>query len=182
MLFIGKNWSYLIASILSFLSFLLLLSLRTIMKLSDDVLFGPSYYLNIILIFIMFTYSYYCFNSLNFFSIKDIVEIGILISLSLVFDQSFLKIRIGQNGGSISLVMLPLCILSLRKGFVKGFIGCGVIFGLISCFLDGYGFFTFPLDYLLGFGSIAVIGIFNKFIILILCVLYNLNIIINLKI
>ena len=68
------------------------------------------------------------------------------------------------NGGSISLVMLPLLILSLRKGFIKGFISSGIVFGLITCFFDGYGFVTYPFDYLLGFGSLALIGLFRPLI------------------
>ena len=100
----------------------------------------------------------------NQFSIRDIVEIAMLIGLAIILDLDFLKIRIVANGGSISFVMVPLIILALRQGFVKGFIGCGLIFGLITCLLDGYGIFTFPFDYLLGFGALAVIGLFNKII------------------
>lgn len=101
---------------------------------------------------------------INEFSIRDIVEMAMLIGLAVVLDLSFFKIRIGGNGGSISFAMVPLIILALRQGFVKGFIGCGLIFGLTTCLLDGYGFFTFPFDYLLGFGAIGVVGLFNKII------------------
>ena len=97
-------------------------------------------------------------------SINDIVEIGIFVSLAVVLDLAFFKIRIGAQGGSISLAMLPLFIISLRKGFFKGFVASGIIFGLITCLTDNYGFITYPFDYLLGFGSIAIVGFFNKFI------------------
>lgn len=101
---------------------------------------------------------------INQFSVRDIVEMAMLIGLAIVLDLSFFKIKIGANGGSISFVMVPLIILALRQGFVKGFIGCGLIFGLTTCLLDNYGFFTFPFDYLLGFGSIGVVGLFNNII------------------
>ena len=97
--------------------------------------------------------------------IKDIAEIAIFVSFAFVLDLPLFKIKIVANGGSISLIMLPLVLLSLRKGFFKGFIGAGIVFGLVSCFLDGYGLITYPLDYLLGFGSLAVVGLFRKFII-----------------
>ena len=98
-------------------------------------------------------------------SIRDIAEIGIFVSFAFVLDLPLFKIKIVANGGSISLIMLPLILLSLRKGFFKGFIGAGIVFGLVSCFLDGYGLITYPLDYLLGFGSLAVVGLFRRFII-----------------
>ena len=98
-------------------------------------------------------------------NIRDIAEIGIFVSFAFVLDLPLFKVKIVANGGSISLIMLPLILLSLRKGFFKGFIGAGIVFGLVSCFLDGYGLITYPLDYLLGFGSLAVVGLFRKFII-----------------
>jgi len=98
-------------------------------------------------------------------NIRDIAEIAIFVSFAFVLDLPLFKVKIVANGGSISLIMLPLILLSLRKGFFKGFIGAGIVFGLVSCFLDGYGLVTYPLDYLLGFGSLAVVGLFRKFII-----------------
>lgn len=104
-------------------------------------------------------------NNIEFnFSIQDIVEIAMFVALALILDLSFLKIRVGQNGGSISLVMVPLIVICLRKGFVKGFIACGLVYGLLNCIMDGYGFFSFPFDYLLAFGLLSVVGLFRKLI------------------
>ncbi len=100
----------------------------------------------------------------NKFSISDIVEIAMLIALAIVLDMAIFKIRISATGGSISLAMLPLIIIALRKGFTKGFISLGVVYGLLDCMIDGYGFITFPLDYLLGFGLLALVGLFRKWI------------------
>ncbi|MCD8195175.1 MAG: energy-coupled thiamine transporter ThiT [Coprobacillus sp.] len=102
--------------------------------------------------------------SANQFTISDIVEIAMLVALAIILDLPIFKIRISLTGGSISLAMLPLIILCLRKGFVKGFISCGIIYGLLDCMIDGYGFITFPLDYLLGFGLLALVGLFRKWI------------------
>lgn len=95
-------------------------------------------------------------------AIKDIVEIAIFVSIAVILDMPFCKIKVVENGGSISLTMLPLVLLSIKKGFLKGFIGTGLIFGLVTCLLDGYGFISYPLDYLLGFGSLAIVGLFGK--------------------
>ena len=75
----------------------------------------------------------------NKLMIKDIVEIAIFVSFAIVLDLPFFKIRIGANGGSISLVMIPLCIIALRKGTIKGFIAAGFVYGILNCLLDGYG-------------------------------------------
>ncbi len=97
------------------------------------------------------------------FNVHDIVEIAMLVALSIVLDQ-FLKIRIGATGGSINLSMLPLLIISFRHGPFKGFISGGIIFGLITCLLDGYGLITFPLEYFIAFGITGILGFFSHFI------------------
>lgn len=120
------------------------------------ILFGISCLYEIYLLYFIF--------QKNSFSVKDIVEIAMLIALAIILDLPFLKIKIVENGGSISFVMVPLMIIALRHNFIKSFISIGVIFGLTTCLFDGYGFFTFPFDYLLGFGSIAIVSIFSKYI------------------
>lgn len=93
----------------------------------------------------------------------DITEIGVLIAMALVLN--FLKIvQLGESGGSVNFQMLPLMILALRKGPLKGFIGAGITYGLINCLTDGYGIATFPFDYLLGMGSVCVLGFFQPLI------------------
>jgi len=99
------------------------------------------------------------------FTTKDIVEIAIFVAIAFILDLPFLKFRIGQNGGSISLSMLPLFIIALRKGWFKSFIACGIVYGLLTCLFDGYGFVTYPFDYLLGFGSISVASFYRLLII-----------------
>jgi len=96
------------------------------------------------------------------FSAKDITEMGVLIAAAI--GLNFIKIMPMPTGGSINLQMLPLFFLALRRGPLKGFIGGGIVYGVITCLTDGYGFATFPLDYMLGFGSIAVLGFFSPYI------------------
>lgn len=103
------------------------------------------------------------FMNINY-TISDIVEIGLYVALAIILDLSIFKIKINANGGSISFAMFPLIVLVLRKGFAKGFVSCGVIFGFINCLIDGYGLHTFPLDYFIGFGAMAIIGLFKTLI------------------
>lgn len=98
----------------------------------------------------------------NQFSIHDIVETAMLVALAIALDLPGLKIRIGANGGSISFTMIPLIILALRQGFAKGFLSIGIVYGFVTCLLDGWGLYTFPFDYLLAYGSLAIIGLFNN--------------------
>lgn len=95
-------------------------------------------------------------------TVREICEMGMLVGLAIVLDLPFLKIHIGQNGGSISFTMVPLFLLALRHGPTKGFIGCGIVYGVITCLLDGWGFASFPLDYLLAYGSIGIAGLFKN--------------------
>lgn len=100
-------------------------------------------------------------NSMDF-TVSDITEMGVLVAIAL--GLNFIKVMPLPTGGSINLQVLPLFVLSLRRGPLKGFIGCGIVYGIISCLTDGYGFAFFPFDYLIGFGSSCVLGFFTPFI------------------
>ena len=95
------------------------------------------------------------------FKVSDMAEVGILSALAI--GLQFIKIPIGATGGSINLGLIPLFVIALRHGAVKGFIASAFVFGLITCLTDGYGFNTYPFDYLVGFGGCAVLGFFNKY-------------------
>lgn len=96
------------------------------------------------------------------FTTRDITESGVLIAAALALN--FIKLFPAPTGGSVNLQMLPLFILAIRRGPVKGFIGCGIVYGLISCLTDGYGFAFFPFDYLLAFGGASFLGFFSNHI------------------
>ena len=92
------------------------------------------------------------------FSIYEICEIAIFCALALVLDK--VKIPVGTTGGSINASALPLFIIAIRYGPLKGLFASSLIFGLISCLLDGYGMQTFPFDYLIAFSGYASVGLF----------------------
>ena len=97
----------------------------------------------------------------SIFSIRDMCEIAMLVALAVVLDQ-FCKIPVGENGGSISISMVPLFLICYRHGLIKGAISSGLIFGFITNLLDGYGFLCFPFDYLLACGSLCIVSLFTK--------------------
>lgn len=92
------------------------------------------------------------------FTIYEISEIAILCALALVLDK--VKIPVGVTGGSINASAVPLFIIAIRHGPIKGLISSSIVFGLISCLLDGYGIQTYPLDYLIAFSGYASVGLF----------------------
>lgn len=97
------------------------------------------------------------------FKVRDIVEIAMLVALAIVLDQ-FCKIKIGATGGSLNFSMLPIMIIGLRHGWFKCFFAGGIVYGLITCMLDGYGFLPYPLEYFIGFGSVCVVGLLGRYI------------------
>ncbi len=101
---------------------------------------------------------------LFYFSIKDITEIAIMVALAIVIDR-FVKIPIGSTGGSLNISAIPLMVVALRHGPFKAFIASGIVYGLITCLWDGYGIATYPMEYLVAFGSIAFFGFVSPFLI-----------------
>lgn len=95
-------------------------------------------------------------------NIKAICEDGLLIAFAFVLNM--FKIPIGATGGSFNFQMLPLFVIALRRGPLHGLIAGGLIYGILTCATDGYGFATYPFDYFIGFGSIAIFGLFRNII------------------
>ena len=99
----------------------------------------------------------------SFLDVKEIVEIALLVSLGIILDLDGLKISLGSSGGSIGFTMLPLMILVLRHGVIKGLVGVGLIYGLTTNLLDGWGLIYYPFDYFVAYGiSISLLGFFAK--------------------
>lgn len=96
-------------------------------------------------------------------TVRGMTEMAIFIALALVFDLDFLKFRIGE-AQSFSITMLPLMIIALRFPIVDAFIGIGGIYGVITMLWDGYGLITYPLDYLLGYGFISIMALFQTLV------------------
>lgn len=99
-------------------------------------------------------------------TVADMTEISMLCAVAIVLDVVFHYVpNISGQAGSISIATLPLYLIALRHGPAKGFLASGLVYGLITCFTDGYGLFLYPLDYLVAFGGICIIGFFQKWII-----------------
>lgn len=105
-------------------------------------------------------------NSTFKISTRDIVEMAMLVAMAVVVH--LINIETGLAGGSISFTMVPLLVLSYRQGWFKGFIGAGIVYGLIACILsmsfdnDGTTIVNYPFDYMLGWGAMAIAGLFRK--------------------
>lgn len=116
------------------------------------------------IILLLFTIAVLCLVNLrNFFGnvkykTSEIVEIAMLVSLAIVLDK-FASIDVGATGGSFNFSGIPLLIICLRHGPLKGLISSSIIFGLITCLIDGYGLQTYPFDYLIAFSGYALCGI-----------------------
>ncbi len=102
-------------------------------------------------------------NKIDPLSISEISEMAVLIGLAVVLDI-YVSIDIGPTGGSLNFCIIPLYLIALRSGPAKGFVAGGIVFGFLTCLTDGYGFYFFPFDYLIGWGSIGIIGFFHKWI------------------
>ena len=92
-----------------------------------------------------------------------ICETAIFIALAFVLNFAKLEFAWLQ-GGSISLSMIPILVLSLRRGAAWG-IPAGLILGIIDCAMDGgfgWGIWSVLLDYLLAYAAVGACGFFYK--------------------
>lgn len=88
-------------------------------------------------------------------------EAAIMIALAVIL--SFVKIWSMPQGGSVSLTMLPLFLLSFRRGPAVGVLS-GIIYGAVSMLFDGiiYHPLSILLDYILAYGVLGISGFFKK--------------------
>mgnify|MGYP000891846782 CR=1 FL=1 len=103
---------------------------------------------------------------------KVLVEVAIMVALAFVFEVIFTAFPGMPFGGRVSLSMLPIIVLSWRRGIVPGMVA-GVIFSILNMLLDGigpaawgitWGVFIAAvfLDYLIAFGLVGIAGIVKK--------------------
>lgn len=102
---------------------------------------------------------------------KAITEIAILSAIAYVLDalQGGLWRGVFPNGGSIGFAMLPILIISYRRGFKSGLI-CGFILSFIQMLSGVYAIanswysvmFQIILDYILAYPCVALAGAFFK--------------------
>ena len=93
---------------------------------------------------------------------REIAENGVLIAAAFILN--IIKIPLAPGAGSVNFQMLPLFIIALRHGPARGLVCGGIIYGLLTCLTDGYGFACYPFDYLIGFGGVMVMGFFRNLI------------------
>lgn len=88
-----------------------------------------------------------------------IAEIAIAAALSLIL--GFFKVYRMPEGGSVSLAMLPVLFVALRRGVVPG-VTCGIIAGFLQMIPDPFLVHPFQiiLDYPMAWGAIGLAGLF----------------------
>lgn len=95
---------------------------------------------------------------------KDLTFTAVSVALSFVL--SFIKVKIGVNGGSITLLSLaPIILFSYKYGMLSGLF-IGVVHGLLQ-FIESpelYTYLTFFLDYVFAFSGVFIASIFKKVI------------------
>lgn len=102
---------------------------------------------------------------------RQLTEIAIFLALAVVLEfLSFLFPKM-PYGGSFSISMLPLFVLTLRHGFKVGFLA-GAVYGILDMVISGFAYVSFGigiagatggiavifLDYLFAFGAVGVAG------------------------
>jgi thiamine transporter len=81
-------------------------------------------------------------------STRDFTEMAIMIALTAVLEIIFTNANIAlfPNGGSISISMLPIVILTLRRGFKVGLVA-GAVFGIFQFILPLSVYYLTPVQY-----------------------------------
>jgi thiamine transporter len=100
--------------------------------------------------------------------VQALVEVALAVALAAVLNFISLRLPINFAGGSISLTMLPIAIVALRRGPAAGAFA-GAIFGTIDLLMEPYIVFwaqvvlDYPLPYLLfGLGCGAFSGLYAR--------------------
>lgn len=97
------------------------------------------------------------------FSISVQVETAIAVALAIVL--SYIKFFQMPQGGSVSLQMVPIVLLAVRRGPKVGLLG-GLLFGVLKSMLNP-SFYVDPvqhiLDYPVAFTVIGLVGLWVKY-------------------
>jgi|SRR5690554_914490 len=93
-----------------------------------------------------------------------IAEVAILSALSLVLDY-LANVTTGSlfvSGGSISIAMLPIMVISFRRGLIAG-LASGLIVGTLQVIWGGHilQFFQYIFDYPIAYTVVGFAGIFT---------------------
>lgn len=92
--------------------------------------------------------------------VRILVEISLCVALAVVLN-AFTVFRM-PYGGTVSLVMLPIIVIALRRGPFAGVV-TGVLYGLVELMIDPV--IVHPvqvfLDYVIAFGAVGAASIFR---------------------
>lgn len=93
--------------------------------------------------------------------LHTLAEIAIFSAIALILDK--LPLFTMPQGGSVSLVMLPILLLAIRHGLSTGLIA-GIIVGTIQLFFGGYFLNVFQvfLDYAVSYAGVGFAGLFAR--------------------
>ena len=87
-----------------------------------------------------------------------LLEMAMMAAIALVFSE--IKLLEMPQGGSVSLVMVPIALIAVRRGLLAGVLTGGAV-GLLQLFFGGY--FVHPiqllLDYPLAFAALGLSGL-----------------------
>ncbi|SEN15892.1 energy-coupled thiamine transporter ThiT [Lihuaxuella thermophila] len=86
------------------------------------------------------------------------IEIAVMTAIAVVLDR-WILFQMPQ-GGSVTLVMVPIAILAFRRGLVPGLV-CGLLTGILLLIFSGYVVHPVQaiLDYPLAFGLLGLSGV-----------------------
>ncbi|EMT54384.1 energy-coupled thiamine transporter ThiT [Brevibacillus borstelensis] len=87
-----------------------------------------------------------------------LLEMAMMTALALVFSE--IKVFQMPQGGSVSLVMVPIALLAVRRGLLPG-VTCGILVGVLQTFF-GSGYVhpvQLLLDYPVAFGALGLAGL-----------------------
>jgi thiamine transporter len=91
--------------------------------------------------------------------VQAYAELGVAVALAAVLGQ--VRLFVMPQGGSVSLELLPILFLAVRRGVAPALVA-GVVYGLLQLLLPG-AFVYHPaqalLDYPLAFGALAAAGL-----------------------
>lgn len=93
---------------------------------------------------------------------RIIVEIGLAAALGGVFHVLSVTLPINIAGGEVSLTMLPIVVVALRRGLLPG-VACGVLVGIVGLLYKPYVVHPAQvvLDYPIAFGAVGLAGLFR---------------------
>ena len=94
--------------------------------------------------------------------LQTLIEIAVMSAMAYVLD--FVKFSgFWPQGGSVSLVMIPLAVLSFRRGVAAGMLA-GLIVGILNLLFGGYVVHPVQLilAYPLPFAFLGVAGLFRR--------------------